>query len=114
MLDKKNAFFKEYKKKFVTGVKWWLLGFFVCLIIPFVAHRLYRTQSIQIAVDTPPISIVIDNTIDANSPDPCLIFGAKCAGTPNFVNSTTGIDGWISCMFTCSIILSDRYIFEFK
>lgn len=80
------------------------------LIIPYVAHRLYRTQSIQIAVDTPPISIVIDNTIDANSPDPCLIFGAKCAGTPNFVNSTTGIEGWISCMFTCSMILHKIFI----
>lgn len=71
-----------------------------------LAHRLYRTQSIQIAVEIPPTRIVIDKTIEANSPEPCLIFGARCAGTPNFVSSTKGIEGWISCMLICSMILN--------
>lgn len=78
--------------------KWFLLV--------LLAHRLYRTQSIQIAVEIPPTRIVIERTIEANSPDPCLILGARCAGTPNFVSSTMGSDGWISCMLICSIILN--------
>lgn len=59
----------------------------------------------QIAVEIPPIKIVIDSTIDASSPEPCLIFGAKWAGTPSFVNSIIGNEGLISCMLSDSMIL---------
>lgn len=59
----------------------------------------------HIAVEMPPIKIVIDSTIEASSPEPCLIFGAKWAGMPSFVSSIIGNEGLISCILSDSMIL---------
>lgn len=47
----------------------------------------------QIAVETPPMRIVMERTIEASSPEPCLSFGVRCAGVPSFVSSMMGSEG---------------------